>query len=432
MRCSAVTHGEFIKCLIAIPANALVHKGNVMTGASRQETGKNIVVFSDGTGQEGGAGSNSNVYKLFTMVEDRTSKQVAFYDAGLGTNWQKWTGSISGAGITKNILECYQFISDQYQWGDRIFLFGFSRGAATVRSLSGFISRFGILPHSRPDLVKQAWAIYKQSDQANREKDATAFLQRNTTTWCNIDFVGVWDTVAALGLPNKGLSAVLNKIPGLAHRFHDLKLSKCVQHAYHAISIDEDRRDFRPTPFQTEENGVSTLGEVFVDPRDGDGSEQAGKQRQQTARQVWFAGVHTDVGGGYPEKGLSDISLTWMIDRAMDEKVLEHPLRLFPYSNVEIVQDIEGVIHSERATWDEKLMFAEGRRSWDADIGGNLVVHQSVLQRKKGVHGHESTPYTPWILKGLSEDQYEVEPWDNQDRMYSIPVELGYRRDPVP
>ena len=138
-----------------------------MSNKSKQNTGKNIAIFSDGTGQEGGVGSNTNVYKLFQMVEDRTSNQVAFYDAGLGTNWQKYTGSISGAGITKNILECYQFISDQYQWGDRIFLFGFSRGAATVRSLAGFISKFGILPHSRPDLGVQAWKIYMKSERGS-------------------------------------------------------------------------------------------------------------------------------------------------------------------------------------------------------------------------------------------------------------------------
>jgi uncharacterized protein (DUF2235 family) len=370
-----------------------------MSNKSKQSTGKNIAVFCDGTGQEGGVGSNTNVYKLFQMVEDRTSNQVAFYDAGLGTNWQKYTGSISGAGITKNILECYQFISDQYQWGDRIFLFGFSRGAATVRSLAGFISRFGILPHSRPDLGAQAWKIYMKSDLDRREKMATDFLRRNTTTWCNIDFVGVWDTVSALGLPKAG--AYLDSIPGMRHTFHDFKLSKCIQHAYHAISIDEDRKAFLPTLYQTEENGVSLLGEAFVDPRIGDASEQADRNRKQTLRQVWFTGVHTDVGGGYPEKGLSDISLAWMIDRAMDEEVLEHPLKLFPFNNVEIEQDIEGVIHSERDTWKKKLLLA----------------------------GNESTAYKPWILEGLSNDQYEVEPWNNKMNMYGIPVELEYRSD---
>src|SRR3989344_673006 len=100
---------------------------------------KNIVIFSDGTGQEGGKGANTNIYKLFNMVEDRTSRQISFYDRGLGTNWQKISGSVGGAGISINIFACYIFISENFEAGDQIYLFGFSRGAATVRSLSSFI-----------------------------------------------------------------------------------------------------------------------------------------------------------------------------------------------------------------------------------------------------------------------------------------------------
>ena len=90
--------------------------------------GKNIVVFSDGTAQEGGRGRNTNVYKLFNMVEDRTERQIAFYDRGLGTGWRKFSGNVFGAGISKNILECYQFIFENFSAGDQVFLFGFSRG----------------------------------------------------------------------------------------------------------------------------------------------------------------------------------------------------------------------------------------------------------------------------------------------------------------
>ena len=116
---------------------------------------KNIVIFSDGTGQEGGEGHNTNIYKIFNMLEDRTSRQVTFYDRGLGTGWRKISGNAFGAGISKNIKECYQFIFENYESGknnepnDQIYLFGFSRGAATVRSLSGFIHEFGILPKTR-------------------------------------------------------------------------------------------------------------------------------------------------------------------------------------------------------------------------------------------------------------------------------------------
>ena len=122
---------------------------------------KNIVVLSDGTGQEGGKGHDTNVYKLFRMLEDRTERQIVFYDQGIGTDRYKVIGSIAGAGFTENLLQCYQFIYENYNAGDKIFLFGFSRGAATVRSLANFIHYFGVLPKSRPRLIKQAYSIYK-------------------------------------------------------------------------------------------------------------------------------------------------------------------------------------------------------------------------------------------------------------------------------
>ena len=116
--------------------------------------GKNIVVFSDGTGQKGGVNVNTNVYKLFNMVEDRTKRQITYYDPGLGTDLNKITGNIFGRGFSKNLLDCYKFIFENYEAGDDIYLFGFSRGAATVRSLSGFIHLFGVLPMARRDINK--------------------------------------------------------------------------------------------------------------------------------------------------------------------------------------------------------------------------------------------------------------------------------------
>jgi len=118
---------------------------------------KNIVVFSDGTGQEGGEGADTNIYKLFKMVENRTKSQITFYDRGLGTGFRKIGGSVFGAGISHNIKECYRFIFDNYEAGDSIYLFGFSRGSTTVRSLSSFIHLFGILPKSRPELIDKAY-----------------------------------------------------------------------------------------------------------------------------------------------------------------------------------------------------------------------------------------------------------------------------------
>ena len=151
---------------------------------------KNIVVMSDGTGQEGGRGNNTNVYKLFNMIEDRAEHQISFYDRGLGTGWRRISGNVAGMGISKNILECYEFIFDHYCAGDRVFLFGFSRGATTVRSLSSFIHLFGVLPKSRPELLKQAYKIYKMGDRKERDARAAAFVKRHHTMWCRITFLG--------------------------------------------------------------------------------------------------------------------------------------------------------------------------------------------------------------------------------------------------
>ncbi len=418
-----------------------------MSDISASCTGKNIVIFSDGTGQEGGKDHNTNVYKLFNMIENRTNAQIAFYDRGLGTGFRKITGNVLGAGFSENIFDCYQFISDHYQWGDRLFFFGFSRGAATMRSLSGFISLFGILPQSRPELAKQAYEIYSITDPDDRKLKAREFIQRNNTTFCNIDFLGVWDTVSALGVPLKTVDALFDKVPFFKHSFHDFKLSARVHHAYHAMSIDEEREVFELLPWETMNGDDSILGEIMTDPRDGDASEQVGKNRKQTVRQVWFCGVHTDVGGGYKQSGVSDIPLCWMIDRATDDKVLAHPLRLYPYNWVTLKQNVEDVIHDSRLTWQDKLLFKQTSRDvfWDTDKHGKPIVHASVLERigkqcpvqtGKPDNNADNVPtsnklYAPWIQKLINSGACEIEPWSNKEYeiKYGINVELDYLRD---
>ncbi|MFV1979596.1 MAG: DUF2235 domain-containing protein, partial [Rhodothermia bacterium] len=232
---------------------------------------KNIVVFSDGTGQEGGVGNNSNVYKLFNMVVDRSPEQIAFYDRGLGTGWRKLTGNIGGRGISKNILECYQFIFENFVAGDKIFLFGFSRGATTVRSLSSLIHYFGVLPKSRPELITKAYKIYKTENDEKRRRKANEFVEANHTMWARIKFIGVWDTVAALGVPIKAIDVVIDKIPFWKHTYHNFSLSESVENACHALAIDDERLTFHPVLFDAEH------------------------KPHQTVRQVWFPGMHTDV-----------------------------------------------------------------------------------------------------------------------------------------
>ncbi|MHC4400657.1 MAG: DUF2235 domain-containing protein [Planctomycetota bacterium] len=336
---------------------------------------KNIVVMSDGTGKEGGRGNDTNVYKLFNMLENRTKNQVTFYDRGLGTGWRRITGNVAGMGISENIRECYRFIFDHYEAGDHVFLFGFSRGATTVRSLSSFIHLFGILPKSRPELIRRAYRIYRTRGKCRRNRRAAAFVKRHNTMWCRIRFLGVWDTVAALGIPFKSIDVVVDKIRWFRHRFQDLSLSPSVEHARHALAIDDERRTFHPTLWD----------EAIAD--------------YQTMKQVWFCGMHSDVGGGYRESGLSDIPLIWMVSEAK-----EHGLRLYPHHQVKVAPNPNGTMHNSRKGFIGWL-YRQKERSWDSEKrGAPPTVHESVLLRARGA-------YKPWIL-----GEYKEEPWPAEQK----------------
>lgn len=341
---------------------------------------KNIVVFSDGTGQEGGKGYNTNIYKLFNMIEDRTSEQIAFYDRGLGTGWRKITGSVGGMGISKNIMECYEFIFENYTAGDHIYLFGFSRGAATVRSLSGFIHLFGILPKSRPELIRRAYKIYKIRNTDRRKKKAEEFIDKHHTMWCRIRILGVWDTVAALGVPFKSIAIILDKVPFFRHRFHNFRLSPSVENAYHALALDEERFTFHPVLWDRQ------------------------KAKYQTMKQVWFCGVHTDVGGGYKEQELSDIPLVWIMQMAVRDG-----LKIYPKHNIKLNQDINGIMHDSREGFPKNL-YRRKVRFWNMETHDKPIIHDSVLKRKLNKINVEDPPYISWIF----DLEYETESWNKK------------------
>ena len=331
--------------------------------------GKNIVVFSDGTGQDGGKGNNTNVYKLFNMVEDRTDRQIAFYDRGLGTGWRGLVGRATGMGISQNICDCYQFIFENYQAGDQIYLFGFSRGATTVRSLSGMIHLFGILPKSRPELIRKAYKIYKTRDSVKREAKAKHFIDRHHTMWTSIKFLGVWDTVAALGVPIKSISVALDKLPFFRHKFHDLLLSPSVLNAYHALAVDDERKTFHPMIW----TGRSEKTEVM--------------------EQVWFPGMHSDVGGGYEKHELSDIALKWMIERAE-----RHDLLIYRRDRIPSTLNFDGFMHNSREGFPGTL-YRQALRTWDTTTLGQPIIHQSVKYRSQNVNNQPVPTYQPWICE---------------------------------
>ena len=306
---------------------------------------KRIAIFADGTWNSPEKGGATNVLRMTRAVQPEAGgvEQVAFYDWGVGTDRKKLTGGISGVGIDKNIMDCYRFIVHNYDAGDQLFFFGFSRGAYTVRSLAGFIRNCGLLRRPHAHRIGEAFKLYRKRTKASgpNESEAKAFRRRYAVADITpIEFVGAWDTVGSLGIPVP-FWGTLNDRKFL---FHDTEPSKIVQHARHAVSIDENREDFKP---------VLWSAKPSID-----------------LQQVWFAGVHSDVGGGYKNHGLSDCASHWMVQEAASfglqfESHFLDTIKPKPSSKMHnerngiylardsIVREISGPVHSSvKERWD--------------------------------------------------------------------------------
>lgn len=252
---------------------------------------KRLVVCCDGTWNRRDAGERAtNVAKTADAVAaaDGRVRQMVFYDAGVGTGgWlDRVAGGATGRGLAKNVLDAYRFLVQHHEDGDELFLFGFSRGAYTARSVVGLVRKCGILRPEAHDRLDEAYALYRSGVHPDDAR-AQAFRDAFSKT-VRVRFLGVWDTVGALGIPG-GLFRSFNR---RRHGFHDVKLSRIVDVACHALAIDERRRSFRPTLWST-----------TPDPR-------------QRVQQLWFPGVHSNVGGGYATAGLADVALDWMMGEA--------------------------------------------------------------------------------------------------------------------
>jgi uncharacterized protein (DUF2235 family) len=267
---------------------------------------KNIVICCDGTNNEYGT-TNTNVVRLFTaLVQD--GRQVAYYHPGLGTMgapgaWTRTTqwfsrllGQAIGRGLADDICAAYVFLMHTYEPGDRVFLFGFSRGSYTVRALAGMLHMFGLIRTGNEPLVPYAIRMLSKLGQHSFEVAASfkaTFSRRYDGTW----FVGVWDTVNSVGWVRTPL-----KIPYSANN-PDIQVGR------HAVSIDERRAFFR-----------QNLWKPAVAPK---------PSGPEDVKQVWFAGVHSDIGGGYPanENGLSMITLRWMLRESKNAGLLVNPAK---------------------------------------------------------------------------------------------------------
>jgi uncharacterized protein (DUF2235 family) len=275
---------------------------------------RNLVICCDGTNCEFGS-HNTNVVRLIQCL-DRTQpeRQALFYDPGLGTlpepgtatwigkGFSKALGLAFGAGFGYNVCEAYDFLKDFWQPGDRVFLFGFSRGAYTVRVLAGMLHVLGLLPRGSDNLVPYVWRLFKSIRKEGAQKYwnlcdefrwtfARPMAEGDPKRHFQVHFMGLWDTVSSIGWLWEPAS------------FPFTATNPSVGTIRHAVSIDERRSFFRQNLFH---------------PPEG-----------QDLQEVWFAGVHGDVGGGYPEKdgGLWRYPFEWILEAAEGAGLLIDPQR---------------------------------------------------------------------------------------------------------
>jgi uncharacterized protein (DUF2235 family) len=260
---------------------------------------KKIILCADGTWNtpHGPAAqpNDTNVRKLYELLLDDPS-QLKYYDSGVGTDgspFEHFFGGSMGAGLFQKIQDGYGFLSYVWDPGDEIYIFGFSRGAYTARSLGGMIANFGV-PNKNLDnqTVKRIFDAYRIADHTQRLAAKVSLKAEYGLADVTIRMVGVWDTVGALGVPGH----LFDYFDQEKYGFLDTTLNPCIDKAFHAVAIDERRASFLPT--------------LWANP---DGSPRANDEKVQ---QVWFSGVHCDVGGSYAETQLSNITLRWMIDNS--------------------------------------------------------------------------------------------------------------------
>lgn len=278
---------------------------------------KRLVVCCDGTWQNLNQDRPTNVALAARAVAQRDADgapQVVHYSAGVGCNLDNlnlFQGAF-GLGLDQNLLEAYLFLTLNYEPGDQIYLLGFSRGAYTVRSLAGLVRKCGILHRAHSDKSRRALELYRKRDLSADSAEAVQFRNSFAIAWPKLDstglkqvmggavydlrfnYIGVWDTVGALGVPRLlPFARGFNK----KFEFHDLGLSRAALSARHAVAIDESRNAFKPTLW-------SNLDEL---------NAAMGEERFQ---QVWFPGDHGAVGGGTQASHLSNGALLWIIEGA--------------------------------------------------------------------------------------------------------------------
>ena len=335
---------------------------------------KRLIICADGTWNhrdQADPGSKkrrpTNVTKIARAILPRSRNgidQVVFYHEGIGTagGLDKYTGGAFGTGIERNVRTLYRAILYNWEPGDELFFFGFSRGAFTVRTLAGFMFDVGLLEKDDDYYLPDVYACYERGYGPGSKERVRAFRNIHGTRDCPpIKFIGVWDTVGALGAPGF-LGWLFNS---KKYQYHQVGLNPCIQNAFQALAIDERRKPFAPN--------------VWEHPAGWSG----------TLEQAWFAGVHTNVGGGAPHDGLANEALHWIVGKAeslgleCDSRFLAHYRPCFDA----VLQD--------SMTWFYRLL-GEGERPMGR-YPADEELHQSVIDRLN----RAETDYHPANLRAF-------------------------------
>jgi hypothetical protein len=283
---------------------------------------RRLIVCCDGTWNWPESRRETNVIRLVRSIAPVHNgiSQTIYYHQGVGTGniLDRMVGGGAGVGLSNSVRTCYGFLADNYREGDEIFLFGFSRGAFVARSIAGVIGTVGMLRKSEMERFFEVWDWYSQPREERRPADLTA-LAPDRHKEVDIECVGVWDTVGALGIPGSRFCAK-------AFAFYETGLGAHVRHGFQALAVDERRGNFQAAvwvPSRAAGNPAAQPRQPQPAPAQPAPAQPGVPQGPwQVLEQVWFPGVHSNIGGGYEQHGLSDTTFLWMLAKLREHDLL--------------------------------------------------------------------------------------------------------------